>query len=123
MLIGSYLEPELVARVEAVDARVRVLNEPDLLGAPRYIADHTSPIERTPEQRERWHALLSQAEVMFDFDRGTVNQLAQLASTSSGCRPPAPGSVNSSSSRVWTTPASSSPLPAASTLHRWPSTA
>ncbi|MEZ4635923.1 MAG: D-2-hydroxyacid dehydrogenase [Caldilineaceae bacterium] len=79
MLIGSYLEPELVARVEAVDARVRVLNEPDLLGAPRYIADHTSPIERTPEQRERWHALLSQAEVMFDFDRGTVNQLAQLA--------------------------------------------
>ncbi|MBI1293327.1 D-2-hydroxyacid dehydrogenase [bacterium] len=79
LLIGSYLEPELVARVEAVDARIRVLYEPDLIGAPRFIADHTSPIERTPEQRQRWHALLAQADIMFDFDRGTVNQLAQLA--------------------------------------------
>ncbi len=79
VLIGSYLEPQRVRRIADVDPRLRVLYEPELLGAPRYIADHSSPIERTPEQRQRWHELLAQTDILFDFDRATVNQLAQLA--------------------------------------------
>jgi glyoxylate/hydroxypyruvate reductase len=69
VLIASPLEPELVARIEAVDPRVTVLYEPDLLPAPRYAADHTSP-PRTLSEADlgRWDALRRQADISFDFD-------------------------------------------------------
>ncbi|MBB5957204.1 phosphoglycerate dehydrogenase-like enzyme [Saccharothrix tamanrassetensis] len=70
VVICSPLEPELVARIAAVDPRVEVLYEPELLPVPRYAGDHVGVLpELTDEQRRRWFALTSTAEVAFDFDR------------------------------------------------------
>jgi glyoxylate/hydroxypyruvate reductase A len=68
VLISTYLEPEYVGRIEAVDG-VEVLYQPDLLPAPRYGNDHggVRP-ELSEEDRERWLGLLGRAEVAFDFD-------------------------------------------------------
>ena len=72
VLIASPLEAELVARVAAVDPRVDVIYRPDLLGAPRYVGDHTPPVERNPEQAAEWAELLASAEVLFDVDPPNV---------------------------------------------------
>jgi phosphoglycerate dehydrogenase-like enzyme len=80
VVIASFLEPEHVARIAAVDPRLDVVYEPDVLPPPRYPADHTGgPFTRTPEQTARWRALLADAEVIFDFDRATAGQLHELA--------------------------------------------
>jgi glyoxylate/hydroxypyruvate reductase A len=69
VLISTYLEPDLVERIAAVDARVEVLYAPELLPAPRYTCDHTGvPRSLTDAQQRVWEALLSRAEVAFDFD-------------------------------------------------------
>jgi len=68
LLIASYLEPELVERIRSVDAQVNVIYEPALLAAPRYPADHYGVPTRTAEQEARWRDLLSQADILFDFD-------------------------------------------------------
>ncbi|MEU4806268.1 D-2-hydroxyacid dehydrogenase [Actinosynnema sp. NPDC023587] len=70
VVICSPLEPELVARIAAVDPRVEVLHEPELLPVPRYAGDHVGVLpELTEAQRRRWFDLTSSAEVAFDFDR------------------------------------------------------
>jgi phosphoglycerate dehydrogenase-like enzyme len=80
VLICSYLEPELVERIRAVDDRLEVCYEPELLPKPRYRADHVgSPLERTPEQQARWEHLLGEAEVLFDFDYTGVSALPERA--------------------------------------------
>jgi phosphoglycerate dehydrogenase-like enzyme len=79
ILIASYLEPEHVERICQVDNRLRVIYEPDLLGKPRYAADHTTPHERTPEQEARWRELLAQADILFDFDHTHRPDLPDLA--------------------------------------------
>jgi phosphoglycerate dehydrogenase-like enzyme len=80
VLICSYLEPELVERIRAVDARLEVCYEPGLLPKPRYRADHVgSPLERSPEEQARWETLLSEAEVLFDFDYTGVAALPERA--------------------------------------------
>ena len=53
VLITSYLEPELVARIRQVDERLNVINDYSLISQPRYAADHYAPIQRTPEQEAR----------------------------------------------------------------------
>lgn len=69
VLICSYLEPELVERVRAVDPRINVHYRPDLLPRPRYVADHVgAPLTRTPADQAAWDSLLAGAEVLFDFD-------------------------------------------------------
>jgi glyoxylate/hydroxypyruvate reductase len=79
VLIASYLEPEHVARIRAVDARLRVVYEPALLAPPRYPADHTNTITRSPADEARWRALLAEAEVLFDFDHTNRQELPELA--------------------------------------------
>jgi glyoxylate/hydroxypyruvate reductase A len=79
VLIASYLEPEHVERVRAVSERLQVVYEPGLLAPPRYPADHTSVITRTPEDEARWRALLAEAEVLFDFDHTHRQDLPELA--------------------------------------------
>jgi phosphoglycerate dehydrogenase-like enzyme len=69
VLICSPLEPELVARIAAVDRQVDVVHRPELLGIPRYPGDHTPPVQRTPAAEEEWSALLASADVLFDVDR------------------------------------------------------
>ena len=92
VLIASFLEEEYVHQIGRVDARIRVINEPDLLRPPRYPADHKgAPRERTPAQEARWRELLATADVLFDFDQTHREDLPELApnvrwiqSTSSG---------------------------------------
>jgi phosphoglycerate dehydrogenase-like enzyme len=79
VLIASWLEPEHVDRIRQMDSRLEVLHEPELLATPRYIADHTAPVTRTPEQEARWRVLLARAEILFDFDRSSGPELAALA--------------------------------------------
>jgi phosphoglycerate dehydrogenase-like enzyme len=79
VLIASYLEPELVERIRQVDRRLEVLFEPDLLGAPRFASDHTSPHTRTPAEEARWRQLLARADILFDFDVTHRQDLPDLA--------------------------------------------
>jgi len=79
VLIASFLEPELVDQIRREVPQVEVIYRPDLLGTPRYIADHNGPINRTPEQESEWQALLAQADIFFDFDHTHVKELPKLA--------------------------------------------
>ncbi len=91
VLITTYLEPEYVEQIRAQVPGIELVYRPDLLGEPRYIADHNAPTQRTPEQESEWRALLAQADVLFDFDPTHRADLPELAtnvkwiqSTSSG---------------------------------------
>ncbi len=79
ILITTYLEPEHIARLRAVSPQVHVIYEPELIPAARYPADHYNTIARTPEQEQRWRALLAQADVLFDFDPTHRADLPDLA--------------------------------------------
>ena len=43
VVIASYLEAEHVESIRALDPRLEVVYEPELLPPPRYPADHTGP--------------------------------------------------------------------------------
>jgi phosphoglycerate dehydrogenase-like enzyme len=79
LLLCTYLEPEYVERLRAVSPHVHVIYEPDLLPTARYPADHYNTIVRTAEQEARWRALLSQADILFDFDPGHREDLPECA--------------------------------------------
>jgi phosphoglycerate dehydrogenase-like enzyme len=80
VLIGSYLEPEYVERIRAVDPRLQVIYEPELLPVPRYACDHVgTPRTLTPAQEQQWRDHLAQAEVLFDFDHVRREELPALA--------------------------------------------
>lgn len=80
VLICSYLEPEHVERIRAVDSRLEVLYHPELLPKPRYPADHLGqPLQRSPQEQARWEGLLSEAEILFDFDYTGLAQLPERA--------------------------------------------
>ena len=72
ILITSYLEPEFVAEIAAVDSRLNVVYRPDLIAPPRYIADHNgSPdFQRTTEQEAEWQGLLAQADILLTLMYG-----------------------------------------------------
>lgn len=67
VVITSPLEPELVASLAAVDGRLDVVYEDELLAPTRYASDHPLPTLEAPGARERWDALLDGAEILFDF--------------------------------------------------------
>ena len=80
LLVASWLEPELVARIRLAAPAMRVVHEPELLRPPRYPTDHTGRDgARTPEQEARWQALLAQATILFDFDVTHRSDLPELA--------------------------------------------
>ena len=69
VVIGTYLEPDLVARIEAADPALRVRYHPELLPVPRYSADHTGTRpDLTDAQLGNWREIVASADVMFDFD-------------------------------------------------------
>jgi phosphoglycerate dehydrogenase-like enzyme len=81
LLIASYLEPEYIEKIQQVaPERFNVIFEPDLIGAPRYPADHYAILDRTPEQEVRWCELLGKADIIFDFDYSHRADLPDLAS-------------------------------------------
>jgi phosphoglycerate dehydrogenase-like enzyme len=79
--IPSHLEEEHVERVREVDERLRVLYREDLVPPPRWPGDHVGPPgwRRTPEGEEEFLAMLAQAEVLYDFPRGHVEDLVRVA--------------------------------------------
>ncbi len=79
ILIASYLEPEYVMQIKTTFPAITVIYRPDLMGKPRYLADHTAPVERTPEQEGEWQTLLAQADILFDFDHSHHQDLPELA--------------------------------------------
>lgn len=79
VLIASYLEPELVEQIRQQIPEVTVNYYPELIGQPRYIADHSSLPDRTPQQEDQWRDLLGNADILFDFDHTHRDDLPQLA--------------------------------------------
>src|SRR5262245_47365844 len=79
VLIASYLEPEHVEQIRQEVSEVEVLYRPDLLGKPRYFADHNAYPNRTPEQESQWLALLADADILFDFDYTHLDDLPERA--------------------------------------------
>ena len=69
IVIGSYLEPELVGRIQAAPSAPRVIYEPGLLPVPRYQCDHSAPPRKlSAVGLDQWRSLTAQADVFFDFD-------------------------------------------------------
>src|SRR5439155_24451263 len=81
IVVTTPLEAEHVAKIRAVDPRLAVLYEPELLAHPRFHADHTGDPtwKRTPEQEERFLALLARADVTYDFDRRYFPRFREVA--------------------------------------------
>lgn len=80
VVIASFLEPHHVDRIRAVNPRLQVVYEPDLLPRPRFAADHVGhAFERPEEDEKRWTSLLTEAEVLFDFDRSHLEDLPEHA--------------------------------------------
>ena len=80
VVYASYMEPEHVERVRAVDPRLEVISTPELLPVPRYACDHVgTPRTLTPPQEAQWRDLLATAEVLFDFDHAHRAELPALA--------------------------------------------
>lgn len=91
ILISTYLEPEFVEQI-AASVSCEMLYDPELLPTPRYRNDHggTRP-DLTPEQDERWSAMLTKADIAFDFDwrspadlLSTAPRLRWVQATSAG---------------------------------------
>src|SRR5215218_6078696 len=81
LVIASYFEEEYVRRIREVDERLRVLYREDLVPPPRWPGDHAGPEEweRTPEEKGEFLAMLGEAEVLYDFPRGHVEDLVEVA--------------------------------------------
>ena len=80
LVIASFIEPHHVERIRAVDPRLDVVYEPDLIPDPRYPADHTgAPFRRSPDDEAVWLDKLASAEVLFDFDRTHFDDLPERA--------------------------------------------
>ncbi|MDQ2874304.1 MAG: D-2-hydroxyacid dehydrogenase, partial [Actinomycetota bacterium] len=88
VVIASPLEAELVTLIEAVDGRLEVRYQPDLLPPPRFPCDHrgAGSFRRAPEQEKRWRALLASAEVLFGWPGDAPGGLADAVRASPGLR-------------------------------------
>jgi glyoxylate/hydroxypyruvate reductase len=83
VVIATPLEPELVARLRAVDERLDVAYEADLLPTPRWASDHIGEpsFVRTPEQEARFTELVAGAEIVLGYPQEDPAQIAWLVRT------------------------------------------
>ncbi|KQR06655.1 MULTISPECIES: D-2-hydroxyacid dehydrogenase [Paenarthrobacter] len=79
--IAVPLEAEHVEQIRAVDPSVTVLYEPELLPPERFPADHAGDpaFKRSPEQEERYWAMLNRAQVLYGFPNESPAGLARIA--------------------------------------------
>jgi glyoxylate/hydroxypyruvate reductase len=76
VLIASPLEAEHASRIAAAHRRVNLLYEPELLPVPRYPCDHTgTPRDLDAAALARWAALRKAADISFDFDWQSPDQI------------------------------------------------
>ena len=79
VVISSPLECHYVDQIAAVDPRIQVLYEPDLLPTARYVSDHVGDAAKlTTYQLEQWRELTRAADVSFDFDRRFAKDFNQF---------------------------------------------
>ena len=88
VVVATPLEPELDERLRTVDDRLEVLWEPDLLPPMRWPCDHVGDPawQRTPEQEERFAALVARAEVLFGYPREDPAQIAWAVRVAPGLK-------------------------------------
>ena len=86
--VATPLEEELVAAIRAVDARLDVLYEPDLLAPIRYPGDHhgVEGFSRDAGAERRWQDLLGRAEVLFGLPGDSPAALAVVVRSNPGLR-------------------------------------
>lgn len=79
--IAVPLEAELVELIRAVDPSVTVLYDPELLPPERFPADHSGDpgFTRTPEQEDRYWAMLNRAQILYGFPNESPAGLARIA--------------------------------------------
>ncbi len=80
VFFASPLETEHIDRIRLSFPDLRLLVPTELWPRLRYVADHAGePVERTSEEESRWLAMMAEAEVFFDFDRGHLHDMVRLA--------------------------------------------
>src|SRR5882762_1939916 len=77
VLIASPLELEYVERLRAIDPRLKITYRPELVGTPRYPADHHPPVQRSAIHEAEWAELLADAEVLLDVDGPSTSDFAR----------------------------------------------
>ena len=79
--VASFFEEEFVRRFREVDDRLEILYRSDLVPPPRWEGDHNGPEGwgRTPEEEEEFLGMLAEAEVLYDFPRGHIGDLMEVA--------------------------------------------
>lgn len=81
VVVSSYFEAEYIQRIRDVDGRLEVLYREDLVPPPRWPGDHNGPAEweRSASDNEKFLAMLAEAEVLYDFPRGHIEDLKEAA--------------------------------------------
>lgn len=81
--IATPLEPALVTRIGAVDDRLEVRYDADLLPPLRFPGDHrgVESFRRSHEQEHRWQTMLAEAEVLFGMPGDSGPGLADAVRT------------------------------------------
>ena len=81
VVIASYFEEEYVERIRGVSDGLRVLYREDLVPPPRWPGDHVGPPgwQRSEEGEGEFLEMLGEAEILYDFPRGHVKDLTQVA--------------------------------------------
>ncbi|MDQ2826854.1 MAG: D-2-hydroxyacid dehydrogenase [Actinomycetota bacterium] len=88
VVIATPLETEMVALIEAVDGRLDVRYQPDLLPPTRFACDHrgVESFSRNAGQEARWRAMLADAEVLFGLPGDSPTGLADAVRAGAGLR-------------------------------------
>ncbi len=86
--IAVPLQPELIEPIEAVDSRIEVAYEPDLLPPARFPNDHrgVDGFRRTTEDERRWWDMLGTAEVLFGIPGDSPEGLSRAMRACPGLR-------------------------------------
>ena len=81
VMIASYLEGKHIERIRGAGEDLRVLYREDLVPPPRWPGDHAGPPDwrRTENGEREFLAMLRESEVLYDFPRGHVEDLLQVA--------------------------------------------